>query len=397
MIIAAARGYAAGMAAWDAIVIGAGPAGATAARRLAAGGARTLLLEKERLPRYKACGGGVPARTEALLGLPIGEVSEGVVDTIEVSRFGASWFRKRSAEPLASMVMRDRFDGWLADEAVAAGAELRDGCPAQGASLSAALGAEGVEVETPGGRERGRWLVAADGATGAAARQCGFAIGGARSAAYELEVAAPQGALERWRGAANVDVGYRPWGYGWVFPKEGALSVGLVAAPGRGREIRRQAGWYLERLGLAEAEIERVAGHPIRYRRSRSEPVARGAALLLGDAAGLADEFTAEGIAYAAHSANLAAAAILGGGDAAAVYGAAVDREIQPELDAARTISRLYYFCVTSWPWLARQASNAVNYLWRAFFRVMRGESTYAAELGRLPGGGAARRLLAAG
>ncbi len=393
IIAAAARGYPAAMAAWDAIVIGAGPAGATAARRLAAGGARTLLLEKQRLPRYKACGGGVPARTEALLGLPIGEVSEGVVDTIEVSRFGSSWFRKRSAEPLASMVMRDRFDEWLADEAIAAGAELRDGCPAQGVALRS----DGVEVETPGGRETARWLIAADGATGITARQCGFAVGGARSAAYELEVAAPQGALERWRGAANVDVGYRPWGYGWVFPKEGALSVGLVAAPGRGRHIRRQAGRYLGRLGLAEAEIEQVAGHPIRYRRSRSEPVAQGAALLLGDAAGLADEFTAEGIAYAAHSANLAAAAILGGGDAAAAYGAAVDREIQPELDAARTISRLYYFCVTSWPWLARQASNAVNYLWRAFFRVMRGENTYAAELGRLPGGGAAQRLLAAG
>ncbi len=380
------------MSRWDAIVIGAGPAGATAARRLAAGGARTLLLERERLPRYKACGGGVPTRTEALLGLPLESVVEGVVDTIEVSRFGTTWFRKRSPRPLASMVMRDRFDGWLADAATGAGAELRDGCAAQGVALRP----DGVEVETPGGRERGRWLLAADGATGAIARRCGFPIAGARSAAYELEVAAPQAALERWRGAANVDVGYRPWGYGWVFPKAGSLSVGLVAAPSRGRGIRRQARRYLDRLGLAEAELQRVAGHPIRYRRSRSEPVARGAALLLGDAAGLADEFTAEGIAYAVHSANLAAEAILGGDDPAAAYGAAVDREIQPELDAARTISRLYYFCVTTWPWLARRASDIVGYLWRAFFRVMRGESTYAAELGRVPGGGAAQRWLAA-
>ena len=376
---------------WDAIVIGAGPAGATAARRLAAGGARTLLLERERLPRYKACGGGVPMRTEALLGLPLGAVVEETVEAIEVSRFGSRWFRKRSARPLASMVMRDRFDGWLADAARAAGAELRDGCGAQGVVAQPG----GVEVETPRGRERGRWLLVADGATGAVARQCGFAVGGARSAAYELEVAAPAAALERWRGAANVDVGYRPWGYGWVFPKEGSLSVGLVAAPGRGREIRRQARRYLDRLGLADAELERVAGHPIRYRRSRAEAVARGAVLLLGDAAGLADEFTAEGIAYAVHSANLAAAAVLSGARAAEAYAAAVDREIQPELDAARTISRLYYFCVTSWPWLARQASDVVNYLWRAFFRVMRGESTYAAELGRVPGGGAAQRLLA--
>ena len=377
---------------WDAIVIGAGPAGAIAARRLAAAGARPLLLEKQSLPRYKACGGGVPARAEALLGIPIAPVVEDTVDAIEVSRFGATWFRKRSPRPLASMVMRDRFDAYLADAATAAGAELRDDCPAQ----SVAAQHDRVEVETPNGREQGRWLLVADGATGPTARSCGFPISGARSAAYELEVAAPQAALERWRNAANVDVGYRPWGYGWVFPKERTLSIGLVTAPARGRAIRRQAQRYLDRLGLAEARIERVAGHPIRYRRSRSEPVARGAALLLGDAAGLADEFTAEGIAYAVHSANLAADAILNSDRPAAAYGAAVNSEIQPELDAARTISRLYYFCVVAWPWLARHASNLVNYLWRAFFRVMRGESTYAAELRRLPGGGAAQRLLAA-
>ena len=54
---------------WDAILIGAGPVGATAARRLAHGGANTLLLEQQPLPRYRACGGGVPVRTEALLGV----------------------------------------------------------------------------------------------------------------------------------------------------------------------------------------------------------------------------------------------------------------------------------------------------------------------------------------
>ena len=127
-----------------------------------------------------------------------------------------------------------------------------------------------------------------------------------------------------------------------------------------------------------------MQGHPIRYRRSVAEPVAQGNALLVGDAAGLADEFTAEGIAYAVHSARLAADAVLANGDAAGAYTAAVNREIQPELEAARTISRLYYWCVTTWPWLALRVSDWVNYLWRAFFRVMRGESSYALELGRV-------------
>ena len=381
------------MASWDAIVIGAGPAGATAARRLAAGGARTLLLEKQPLPRYKACGGGVPVRTAALLGIEIEPVSEGLVDTIEVSRFGQTWFRKRSPRPLAAMVMRGRFDAYLADAAIAAGAVLRDRCPAQ----RVIAGADRVEVETPQGRQRGRWLLAADGAAGVSARECGIPLSGARSAAYELEVAAPAAALERWRSTANVDVGYRPWGYGWVFPKHRSLSIGLVAAPAHGRDIRRRARRYLDRLGLADAAIERVAGHPIRYRRSPAAPAANGSALLLGDAAGLADEFTAEGIAYAVHSANLAGAAILADERSAArAYSVALNTQIQPELDAARTISRLYYWYLNAWPGLARQASNLIGYLWRAFFRVMRGESSYAAELARLPGGGLAQRLLTA-
>lgn len=376
---------------WDAVVIGAGPAGATAARRLSAAGASTLLLERQSLPRYKACGGGVPARTLHLLDdLDISPVSEGHVDTIDVSRFGRHQFRKTSKQPLAWMVMRDRFDQFLTDLAAEAGATVEDSTPVQSILETDA----GYEIETPAGAIRARHLIAADGATGPTARWLGIDSAPTRSAAYEVEVAAPRDALDHWHQAANVDVGYRPWGYGWVFPKDGKLSVGVVTAPKRGRAIRKQTDRYLSRLGLADADVLNVQGHPIRYRRSFQEPVARNRALLLGDAAGLADEFTAEGIAYAVHSANLAADAVLNSADPATTYTRTVNRHIQPELNAARTISRLYYWCVTTWPWLALKTSKHVNYLWRAFFQVMRGDSTYARELSVLPGSGLAQRAL---
>ena len=367
---------------WDAVVIGAGPAGATAARRLSDAGTSTLLLEKQSLPRYKACGGGVPARTLQLLDdLDIAPVSEGHVDTIDISRFGQHQFRKTSHRPLAWMVMRDRFDGFLTDLAAESGASVRDATPVQ--SIAQVDGY--YDIETPTGAVQARHILAADGATGPTARWLNIDSAPTRSAAYEVEVAAPPAALEHWHQAANVDIGYRPWGYGWVFPKNGKLSVGVVTAPKRGRSIRKQTDRYLARLGLADAQVLKVQGHPIRYRRSTSEPVARGRALLLGDAAGLADEFTAEGIAYAVHSANLAAEAVLNSNSPAETYTSAINREIQPELNAARTISRLYYWCITTWPWLALTTSKHVNYLWRAFFRVMRGDSTYARELSRLP------------
>ena len=376
---------------WDAVVIGAGPAGATAARRLSDAGASTLLLEKQSLPRYKACGGGVPARTLQLLDdFDIAPVSEGHVDTIDISRFGRHQFRKTSNRPLAWMVMRDRFDQFLTDLATESGATVRDATPVQ--SIVSTRGI--YELETPSGIVRARHILAADGATGPIARWLSIDSAPTRSAAYEVEVAAPRAALEHWHQAANVDIGYRPWGYGWVFPKDGKLSVGVVTAPKRGRSIRKQTDRYLNRLGLADAEVVNLQGHPIRYRRSTEEPVAQRRALLLGDAAGLADEFTAEGIAYAVHSANLAADAVLNANDPADAYNRSINREIQPELDAARTISRLYYWCITTWPWLALKTSKHINYLWRAFFRVMRGDSTYASELARLPAGGLAQRAL---
>ena len=145
-------------------MIGAGPAGATAARRP---------QRRRRLnpcswrsspsPRYKACGGGVPARTLQLLNdLDIAPVSEGHVDTIDISRFGQHQFRKTSNRPLAWMVMRDRFDGFLTDLAAESGASVQDATPVQ----SIVQGDGCYDIETPMGAVRSRHILAADGATG---------------------------------------------------------------------------------------------------------------------------------------------------------------------------------------------------------------------------------------
>ena len=71
--------------------------------------------------------------------------------------------------------------------------------------------------------------------------------------------------------------------------------------------------------------------------------------------------------------------------DAVFRYPRSINHEVQPELDAARAISRLYYPCITTWSRLTPTASKHVNYIWRAFFRVMRGESSYVDELAQIP------------
>ncbi|MFQ5380784.1 MAG: geranylgeranyl reductase family protein [Dehalococcoidia bacterium] len=371
------------MGEFDVIVVGAGPAGATAARELAANGVRVLLVEREHLPRYKACGGGIPLKTARLLSFPIDSVLEGEVDTIGVSYGGRRRFSRRSNGPFAGMVMRDRFDQLLAERAQAAGAELR--C---GAAVRAAEEQPRPHIVCGDGFEaRSQFLVCADGANSPTGRMLGLGGGLAECAALEFEVPVSRQQGRRFEGTALINVGYGPWGYAWVFPKRRQLSIGLVLPTSKAGELRRKLPLFIRSLGLDGSEPVVRRGHKIRFRRG-AEPIAGTATVAVGDAAGMADEFTEEGIYYGIQSGRLAARSIIGAlesdGDMRR-YERAVDAELMPELTAARTIARLFYSGLSRapLPWLA--ASRWMPGLWASFFAVQRGESTYERELRRIP------------
>src|SRR5205809_2743183 len=112
---------------FDAIVVGAGPAGSTAALRLAGGGARVLLLDRERFPRDKPCGGGLTYRAVRQLPVPVDPVVEDVVDRFELGLRYGSRFERGGKGPLVLMTQRRRLDAHLAAEAAGAGADFRDG------------------------------------------------------------------------------------------------------------------------------------------------------------------------------------------------------------------------------------------------------------------------------
>lgn len=366
----------------DVAVVGAGPAGATAARELAAAGVRVALVERAQLPRYKSCAGGIPVRTAAMLPFSLTSVIEDQVRGLNVSYRGTSRFTRWSREPFAYMVMRDRFDNLLTEQAAKAGARVFSGSPVRELYR---LGA-GFEMRAGSAVVRSRFVVGADGANSFVARLTGLGSGLAESAALEAEVCADRANLDRWRGVANVDFGYQPWGYGWVFPKEERLSVGLVLPRNAGASLRPHLRTYLDRLGLAGAEIERVVGHKLLLRRGH-EPIAGTGVLLAGDAAGLADEFTEEGIYYAVKSGGLAAVAIVqslsDGTHDLRGYEAAIDREIMPELRAARVIARMFYLALRLSPRVMMRLSRHIRYFWNAFFRVQQGASGYDDELAR--------------
>ncbi len=381
------------MTGFDAIVVGAGPAGSTAARELAAAGARVLVVDRATFPRYKACGGGIPLRTERLLPFPIDAVVEDSVSLLDVAWKGRMRFVRDSGEPFAHMVMRDRFDALLLEHATRAGAEFRPGTTVRTLERNGI-----VRVVAEGGFEaEADFLVCADGAHSPVGRMAGLGTDIAECAAWEVEVAAPAMKRGAYRGTALIELGYHPWGYAWVFPKAGVLSIGIVLPPAAAGTMKERVNAYLDRLGLSGAAVDIARGHKIRFRRG-GERIADGNVLLAGDAAGLADEFTEEGISYAVESGRLAARNVLramGGDGQLDRYQADIDREVMPELRAARAIGFMFYGMLRRAPRPWMLASAHLPYLWDAFFAVQKGDSTYAREAARIPMlPGLARRMM---
>ncbi|HXF94836.1 MAG TPA: geranylgeranyl reductase family protein [Gemmatimonadales bacterium] len=366
---------------FDVAIVGTGPAGSTAAQRLAEAGARVVVLDKAVLPRYKTCGGGVVGRARRLFGTPVDRAVEHECRRAEVHLADAALRQVvERAEPLVSMTMRSALDALLASGAAAAGATLRSASRVR--AIEPAHG--GAVVRTERGALAATFVIAADGATGVTARTAGWPPHRHAVPALEWEVTVPESVHARFAGTARFDFGGVPHGYAWVFPKRNHLSVGVLATRRGPAALERWLEDYLRRVGVVG--IERVERHgyviPLR---PLPGPLVRNRTIVVGDAAGFADPLTAEGISGAALSGALAARAVVAsGGDesrARRVYARAVARDILPDLRAARRYARVLY----DWPrlraWVFRRRGRALA---EATAEVMTGNRSYREALGAL-------------
>ena len=324
---------------YDAIIVGAGPAGATCAAACARQGLNVLLLDRATFPRQKPCGGALSAQALSLLPFPLPrEVIERECFGVRV-RYGDNLFTVRKDERIAVLVDRARFDQFLARKAVEQGSRFRDGERV----TDIIPGREQVEVRTAGASYRAQFVVGADGAAGSTARLVRPAFGRDEMlTAIVGHVPADERSIrERLDGDLEMVFGVAPQGYGWVFPHGSCYSVGVMGLASRFEGAQQRAVEFARSVGLPvpvfRGHIIPIGGIPRR--------ITSGRILLAGDAAGFADPFHGEGMAHAIRSGGLAGEAIArwlaGRRDALAWYERECDRLLHRNLKVALCMARL--------------------------------------------------------
>jgi geranylgeranyl reductase family protein len=353
---------------FDVLVVGAGPAGSATAIHLARGGARVLLADRARFPRDKPCGGGLTGRALRHAPCDVSPVVEHVVDRMVLRLGYRRRFARRSTPPLILMTQRRRLDAHVAEQAAAIGVDFRDGTRVDDLVLEETR----VTARVGDSTVTASYVVGADGANGVVARAAG--LGDGIVCGVALEGNAPWADLDpaSYKETAWVELGVVPGGYGWVFPKGDHGNVGVGGWIAEGPKLRAHLDRLSRAHGLDPAELRDVRGHRLPMRRLGTAP-AEGRVLLVGDAAGLVDPLSGDGIYEAWVSARLAADAILAGRleEYAPSLGAALDKHASASWTAKRVADRF--------PWAAFWAARSPG-VFEAVAGLLRGDLKHPSE-----------------
>ena len=349
------------------VVVGAGPAGASTARSLAARGASVILLDRARFPRDKPCGGGITARAARLVPFPLDPVVEDRVDRIDFRLGYRTGFSRRADRPLILMTQRLRLDSLLVERAVEAGVELREGVKASRIERDGV----GVVVRTDAGDVRARLAIGADGANGIAVRAVEHPAARTYCIALEATIPYERGGRDRYRSRAVLELGVVAGGYGWIFPKEDHVNVGVAGWEREAPMLRRHLVRLLAAHGLSAESLVRPRAHRLPLRAPQA-PLAGNGVLLVGDAAGVVDPLSGDGIFEALASAEEAAAT------AAGFLSGSASVDEYP----ARLLARLSPLSASSWEWKTAydrfpRLSFAITRLppaWRVIQQLLRGD-----------------------
>jgi geranylgeranyl reductase family protein len=363
---------------YDLIIIGSGPAGSAAAVTAAQAGISVALLDKSQFPREKLCGGGVTGRSAQYL-KDIFDITPDAHLFLDSTRVrlaydGRAISQQNDTNPLY-MTMRRDFDAVLHHHAVGAGVQVF--APVHVASIDP----DAATVTLKDGRRlTGHVIIGADGANSAVARALYGRPFDPAQIGFGLEVELDRALFED--NITEIDLGAANWGYGWVFPKRDSITLGVGGIHALNPDMKAHFRTYLARHApsLAETGNFKCKGAFLPFGAYRKIP-GRGRVLLAGDAAGLVDPITGEGIAWAMKSGQFAGQAVVealskGGPDLAMAAYMQRLSFIHREMEAARRIRALIY----SRPVRAffPRAVERNPSMSRTYLRLLAGELDYA-------------------
>ncbi|MFN7003369.1 MAG: NAD(P)/FAD-dependent oxidoreductase [Roseinatronobacter sp.] len=327
---------------FDLLILGSGPAGSAAAITAAQAGLSVALIDKSPFPRDKLCGGGITGRSARYMTEIFG-LEAGRDLFLPSTRFRLTFEGRTIGEepdaPVLQMTMRREFDAELHARALAAGAQVF--APVRVTTIDT----EAPSVTLSDGRcLTGRLLIGADGANSAVARALYGRAFDPSEIGFGLEVELDRALTED--NTTEIDLGAATWGYGWVFPKNGSITLGVGGVHAKNPDMKAHFRDYLAiHAPQLDAEKVKCKGAFLPFGAYRKVP-GRGSVLLVGDAAGLVDPITGEGIAWAMKSgqyAGEAAVEVLCSGKPAMDAYMRRLRYIHTEMAAARRIRALIY------------------------------------------------------
>ena len=370
---------------FDAIVVGGGPAGSMTAYFLARSGVRVAVIDSSVFPRPKACGGGLQVRAIAEIPFDLASVSRGKLSRMTLSAGLRDIATNAYTDTLVQSVLRSEFDEYLIRKAAEAGACIYEGTPVRDLDVSLDGGDDAgddkrVVIRTDRGEFSADCLVGADGANSIVRKRLNERGDYFWQAAVYCEIPGDyirESSLQR--DCMQIDWGTLPSGYAWVFPKDGYVNVGAGGPFSIARHLKEYVARFLKAKSLLRSSLPksvRFIGHQLPTLTARTK-LASKRVVLVGDAAGLVEPFTGDGISFACQSARTAAECILRALNSRALdlteYHARIMSRIGPELMWSRKLLSLS----VSFPKLIPRLFKESDQVWQTFCKTLRGEGSF--------------------